>query len=345
MTLNSYFSDYRDVGELLQVALAILLAWSQAAPVARVEVRGVSRVETNDVIRVAGLAPGTPADKAAAAAAAERLMATGWFERVNYRLQPGPEGVVVTFIVVERPPEEAPPPPPKPKPRISAVSFAGNKEAPSGILWQAIRGVAENREYEEEDFRHILDSLLRPVFAERGVWQVKFGAIEVTGDDPVYLKVNIDEGPVLTLAGVLLDNGDKTWVDEARFPVGLTANRRRIEEAMTRFRHRLAREGYLRAFLLAAEQVQDSVVYIHLMLTPGERHAFGELRIRGLAPEEEARARKLWNVKPGATANPDVVEAFIKAVFEARIPKGANALRQLAHRSGEAVVDVEVEFR
>lgn len=323
----------------------MLLAWSQAAPVARVEVRGVSRIETNEVIRVADLAPGAPVDKSAAAAAADRLMATGWFERVNYRLQPGPEGVVVTFIVVEKPPEEAPPPPSKPKPRISAVSFEGNKQAPSGILWNAIRGVVENREYEEEDFRHILDSLLRPVFGERGIWQVKFGAVEVTGEDPVHLKVNIDEGPVLTLAGVLLDNGDKSWVDEAQFPVGLIANRRRIEEAMTRFRHRLAREGYLRAFLIAAEQVQDNVVYLHLMLTPGERHAFGELRIRGLAPEDEARARKLWTVKPGAAANPDVVEAFIKAVFEARIPKGTSALRQLAHRDKEPVVDVEVEFR
>lgn len=335
------------MGALFLIPLAALVAWAQAAPVARVEVRGLSRIETNEVIRVAGLEPGAAADKAAAAAASERLMGTGWFERVNFRLQPGPEGVVVTFTVVEKPPGEAATPAPAPasKPRISAVSFAGNKEAPSGILWNAIRGVAENREYDEEDFRHILDSLLRPVFAERGIWQVKFGAIEVVGADPVHLTVSIEEGPVLTLAGVLLDNGDKTWVEEARFPVGLIANRRRIEEAMTRFRHRLACEGFLRAFLMAAEQVQESVVYLHLMLTPGERHAFGELRIRGLAPEEEARARKLWTAKPGATANPDLVEAFIKAVFQARIPKGTSALRQLAHRNNETVVDVEVEFR
>lgn len=333
------------MGLVLQVPLALALLCLQAPHLARVEVRGASRIETKEVIRVAALEPGAPAGREQAAAAADRLMQTGWFERVNYRLQPGPEGVVVTFTVSEKPPEEAPAPPPPPKPRIGTVTFAGNSEAPSGILWNAIRGVVENREYEEQDFRHILESLLRPVFGERGVWQVKFGAIEVSGEDPVHLKVNIEEGPPLTLAGVLLDNGDKLWVDEARFPVGLVANRRRIDEAMTRFRHRLAREGYVRAFLMAAEQVQDRTLYLHLMLTPGEVHRFGELRIRGLSPEAEARARGLWTAKPGAVANPDAVEAWIKAVFEARIPKGTGALREYVHRGGEAVVDVEIEFR
>ena len=333
------------MGALVQVAFALLAAWQAAGVVARVEARGAERIGTKEILRVAGIAPGAPAGRAAAAAAAERLMETGWFERVNYRLEPGPEGVTVTFTVVEKPAAEAPAPPPKPKPRIAAVEFAGNREAPSGILWSAIRGVAENREYDEAEFRHILESLLRPVFAERGVWQVKFGAIEATGVDPVHLKVNIEEGPVLTLRGVLLDNGDKAWVEEAQFPVGLIASKKRIEEAMIRFRRRLEREGYLRAFLMAAEQVQGDTVYLHLMLTPGERHTFGELRIRGLAPEDEERARKLWKAAPGAQADPAAVEAWVKAVFEARIAKGTGAQRQFIPRAKEPVADVEVEFR
>lgn len=333
------------MGLILQVPVALALLCFQALPLARVEVRGASRFETQEVIRVAALEPGVPAGREQVAAAADRLMQTGWFERVNYRLQPGPEGVVVTFTVVEKPPQEPPAPPPPPKPRIGTVTFSGNREAPSGILWNAIRGVVENREYEEEDFRHILESLLRPVFGERGIWQVKFGPIEVSGADPVHLKVNIEEGPPLTLAGVLLDNGDKSWVEEARFPVGLVANRRRIDEAMARFRHRLTCKGYHRAFLMAAEQVQDRTVYLHLLLTPGEVHRFGELRIRGLPPEDEARARKLWTAQPGAVANPDTLEAWIKAVFAARIPKATSALREFVPRGGEPVVDVEIEFR
>lgn len=346
MTLNCYFRDYRDVAALLQVPIALVLLMTQALPVEKVVVRGAERTAVEEIVRVAALEPGTPVEKADVAAAAERLMATGWFERVNFRLQPGPDGVLVTFTVVERPPaeavEEAPPPP---RPRIATVTFSGNREAPSGRLWAVLRSVVEGREYEEEDFRHILDSLLRPVFAERGIWQVKFGPVRLTGEDPVHLSVPIEEGPVMTLGGVTLEGGDQQWVEEARFPLGLTANRRRIDEAMIRLRHRLARDGYLRPSFVTTERVEGNEVRMHLKLEPGTQFRFGELRIRGLAPEAEARARRLWTAPPGAPASPGTLELWIKAVFDARIPTGTGVRREFVHREDAPVVDIEVEFR
>lgn len=330
-----------------QVPFALVLVMAQAAPVARVEVRGAERVAEEEIRRVAALPVGAAADKAAVAAAAERLMATGWFERVNFRLQPGPEGVAVTFTVVERAnvKEEGAAAPAAARPKIATVTFTGTRETPGGRLWAVLKPVVEGREYEEEDFRHILDSLLRPVFAERGVWRVEFGRVEVTGEDPVHLTVAVEEGAALSLGGVTLEGGEALWVEEAKFPVGLTANRRRIEEAVIRLRQRVAREGYLRAGFVTEERVEGTQVHVHLKLERGERYVFGELRIAGLDAEAEARARRMWTAAPGAPANPDAVERWISAVFDARIPKGTGVRREFVHREGEAVVDVAVEFR
>lgn len=334
-----------DVSGLLQTGFAAVLLLAQALPVEKVVVKGASSRSEAEIVEAAGVPVGVAADKASVAAAAERLMRTGWFERVNYHLQPGPDGVRVTFTVMERAvvtleAEEAV----VSRPKIASVTFTGTRTAPSGRLWAAVRGVLEGREYEEEDFRHILDSLLRPVFGERGVWRVEFGAIRVEGTDPVQLSVVVEEGPALKLAGVRLKGGAEAWVEEARFPVGLTANRKRVEEAVIRLRHRMAREGYLRGAVTTVEGVEGEELWLELGLEPGTRFTFGTLRIRGLEAEGEARARKLWTAAPGAVASPEVVERWIAAVFAAGIPPGRDVRREFVHREGEAVVDVEVEF-
>lgn len=331
-----------DVSGLLQAGFVAVLLLAQALPVEKVVVKGASARSEAEIVEAAGVAVGVAADKVAAAA--ERLMRTGWFERVNYHLQLGPDGVLVTFTVVERSGVVLEAEERVQRPKIGSVTFTGTRTAPSGRLWAGVRGVLEGREYEEEDFRHILESLLRPVFGERGVWRVEFGAIRVEGTDPVQLSVAVEEGPALKLAGVRLKGGAEAWVEEARFPVGLTANRKRVEEAVIRLRHRMAREGYLRATVTTVERVEGEELWLELGLEPGTRFAFGALRIRGLEAEGEARARKLWTAAPGAVASPEVVERWIAAVFAAGIAPGRDVRREFVHREGEAVVDVEVEF-
>jgi len=333
-----------DVSGLLQAGFVAVLLLAQALPVEKVVVKGASSRSEAEIVEAAGVPVGVAADKASVAAAAERLMRTGWFERVNYHLQPGPGGVLVTFTVVERSGVVLEAQERVQRPKIASVTFTGTRAAPAGRLWAAVRGVLEGREYEEEDFRHILDSLLRPVFGERGVWRVEFGAIRVEGTDPVQLSVAVEEGPALKLAGVRLEGGEEAWVEEARFPVGLTANRKRVEEAVIRLRHRMAREGYLRGSVTTVERVEGEELWLELGLEPGTRFTFGTLRIRGLEAEGEARARKLWTAAAGAVASPEVVERWIAAVFAAGIPPGRDVRREFVHREGEAVVDVEVEF-
>lgn len=333
-----------DVSGLLQAGFVAVLLLAQALPVEKVVVKGASSRSEAEIVEAAGVPVGVAADKASVAAAAERLMRTGWFERVNYHLQPGPGGVLVTFTVVERSGVVLEAQERVQRPKIASVTFTGTRAAPGGRLWAAVRGVLEGREYEEEDFRHILDSLLRPVFGERGVWRVEFGAIRVEGTDPVQLSVAVEEGPALKLAGVRLKGGEEAWVEEARFPVGLTANRKRVEEAVIRLRHRMAREGYLRGSVTTVERVEGEELWLELGLEPGTRFTFGTLRIRGLEAEGEARARKLWTAAAGAVASPEVVERWIAAVFAAGIPPGRDVRREFVHREGEAVVDVEVEF-
>lgn len=70
-------------------------------PIHSFKVKGSQQFKPEQVIAATGLTVGQKVDKAELEAAMQRLVDCGYFERAGYRYEPGPEGIDVTWEVVE----------------------------------------------------------------------------------------------------------------------------------------------------------------------------------------------------------------------------------------------------
>ena len=335
----------------LQVSFVLILLngalAAQPMPVLKIEAAGNTRVQTEEIIRVSGLQAGQSATREEIQAAAGRLMATGRFERVTYRWEPQESGIILTFTVRERAaPLQPEPEPAAPKgPRIRDVLFERNAAVSGERLRAALTGIVEDRIYEESDFRQTLESMLRPLYLEQGYWGVRFTPVLETEGASALVRVVVEEGPQMRLQDVSIEGGEKLWIEQAKFPVGEVAAHRPIQGAVARLRQAMERQGYLRAGIITHEVVASGGLKLLIKVDSGPRFVFATLAIAGLDPGDETRARKLWRLKKGAPMNPAAVEEFVKAVFEARIPKGTAATRELKTEPDRAEVEVRITFR
>ncbi len=333
----------------LQVSFCLLAAAAilsgQAMTVLRVAADGNKVVKTEEIVRVSGLKPGSEVTKQEIVAAAERVMATGKFERVDYRWQPQPTGIIVTFAVVEKLLEPEIPAAQADKPRIRKVVFEGATLVPATKLESALAGVAEDRPYDEKEFRETLDNLLRPLYSERGHWDPRFTPKAEPTEGGVRVVVTVDEGEPVKLSAVKIEGGDEKWIQAAGFPVGQVATSKTVHAAMGRVRQAMERDGYLKGSLVAREELEGDQLRLVLKAEKGSKFVFRILVLEGLGRDAEARARKLWKLKSGDTMNPEFVESFVKEVYAARLAMATSVEREIRFASGTTDAEVVLRFR
>lgn len=343
------FDDDKDEMRSLQgsfclfAAAAVLLA--QAMNVVRVDATGNERVKTEEIVRVSGLKIGSEVTKEQIHAAAERLMGSGKFERVDYRWKPEESGVVVTFAVREKADAPEPAEAAASKPRIRKVTFEGAAVIPAARLEATLAGVADDRPYDSADFQQTLDNLLRPLYQDRGHWDPRFKQRTEPAEGGVRVVVNVDEGEAMKLASVTIQGGEQKWVQTAGFPMGQVATAKAVQAAMGKVRQAMEREGYLKGLLVAREELEGNELRLVLRATPGTKFVFRVLILEGLDREAEVRARKLWKLKSGETMNPELVETFVREIFTARIPRGTGVEREIRFARGTADAEVVLRFR
>lgn len=348
VTVSLCFVDYKDDMRFVQVSFLVMIAAvalaAQTATVSRIEASGNERVTTEEILRMSGLKAGQSISKQDIHDAAERLMASGRFERVDYRWKPESNGIVLTFTVREKAAaaEEAAP---AAGPRVKDVTFDGNAAIPSQRLRAALSGAVEDRIYDKQDLQQTLDNLLRPLYLERAHWGVSFTHTTEPYGGGVRVRVKVEEGDALTLASVDIDGGDRKWVQSAAFPIGGPAAMRSIQAAVGRVRGNMEREGYLKGGIITQEVVEGGQLRLSLKVDKGPKFTFSALRLNGLDYDADVRARKLWTLKPGDAMNPAAVEAFVKAVFTAHIPRAAGAQREFQIAHGSTQVEVVVTFK
>lgn len=331
---------------LLVTFLLAVLVHAQTGPLLRIEVSGATLTQPDEIGRASGLTAGQTISKEAIQQAAERIMATGKFERVDYRWKSKPSGIVLTFTVREKPVVGEEPAPAPLGPAVKQIVFTGNKVISSERLTAALTGVVDNRPYDAEDFQQVLDSLLRPLYLVHAHWSVKFTSSTTPIDGGgVRVDVAVDEGPTVTLTSVDVEGADRKYVADAPFPVGAPATNQSIQTAIGRVRANLERDGYLKSGIIAREVVGGSELRLTLKIEPGSRFTFKTLQLHGLNPGAEERARKLWTLKPGAPMNPEAVETFIKDVITKHIYVGSGARRELQIVPDTTQVDVVVTFK
>jgi outer membrane translocation and assembly module TamA len=322
------------------LACAGLAAGWQAA-VSTVEVRGAQRLAVERVIELSGLKPGQAVDKAVLQSAVERMMATGHFQRVTWRTQPGEDGVKVTFSVVEaavETPDEAP----ASGPKIERVELRGVAAERAARVRLALEGAMVGRDYKQDAVEEVGGPLVRAALAESGHWTpvVKFAQ----GDKGV-LVVKIDEGPVAVLGAVGMTGGEVKWGELAGFVKGAPAESGKLNQALGRVLAAARNDGYLNATVRSTQAVDRGELKLTIHVEKGPQYRFGELKIDGLTTQAEARARKLWVLKPGDPASTAALEEWIRRVFERRIPVWDRAQREWRPRAGEAVADAVVSFK
>lgn len=317
------------------------LAAGWQAAISTVEVRGAQRLAVERIIEMSGLKPGQAVDKAVLQSAVERMMATGQFERVTWRTQPGEDGVKVTFTVVEaavETPDEAP----AAAPKIERVELRGVAAERVERVRLALEGAMVGREYRQDVVDEVGGPLVRAALAESGHWTpvVRF----VQGGDGL-LVVEIDAGPVAVLGAVGITGGELRWGEQAGFVKGAPAESGKLNQALGRVLAAARNYGYLYAMARSTQTVEAGELKLTIHVEKGPQYRFGELKIDGLTAQAEARARKLWVVKPGDPASTAALEDWIRRVFEQRIPVWDRAQREWRPRTGEAVADAVVSFR
>lgn len=368
MILHSDFVDYKDEVTSIQVSVRqffctlflLVPVLAQSVPLLRFQIDGLEKLTQDQVIALSGLHAGQSVTREQVREAAKQLMDSGKFQRVDYRVQPETDGIVVQFRLIEQASLETAAEDTT-GPRIAHVVFRGSRVVEPARLQQIVESAAEDRTWKESDFRELLDNLLKPVYAEAGYWRVKWTNLstqEAAADAKqnssqgsalstaqVTVTVTVDEDQPSKLAQVNLEGGDPKWVEAAAFPIGQVAEQKKINEAIGRLHAVVRRQGYLTPAFQQTVRLREDELTLILQLDKGPLAHFGTLKLLGLSADAEKRARALWTITPGSELNPEAVERFIHSVIDQHIGQVTGARREFHIRPGTEIADVEIAFR
>jgi outer membrane protein assembly factor BamA len=246
---------------------------------------------------------------------------------------------------------------PDPLPRIAEMSFTGQSEFTSQELIGLIPKDVKEQGYTDRTFRRAVELNLRRSYEERGMYRVRFSSITAQKEPgwSVSVATSVEEGAKFTLGDVqiLRDNlpGDKLPVDAmlkaAKFRKGEIANWTQIQNSIWELERPVKRMGYHRASARPERILHDDqhVLDVKIRFNLGQFHTFGQLRIAGLTPNQEAQARKVWSLAPGAAFDYDYPRDFFPAFFRSVDPQQFKKFNVTMQKgSGENVMDFLLTF-
>ena len=237
-------------------------------------------------------------------------------------------------------------------PKIAALNFTGQTEFQAAELATLLHKALGDDGYTERRFRQAVEFNLRPAYEQRGMYRVKFPSITMqpASASSVYLTTVIEEGPKFTLGEVQLVGDNlpaNAMLKAAKFRKGELANWAQIQNGIWETEKPLKRAGYLNANARPERIFHDDQYVLDLKISflLGPLYHFGELRITGLTPPLEGRARKIWSMKSGdpfdyAYAN-DFLHEFIQSAETRQFRKIGSTMQK---GSGDHVMDVLLTF-
>jgi outer membrane protein assembly factor BamA len=191
-------------------------------------------------------------------------------------------------------------------PRVISMNFTGNQEFTSADLNKILAPVAANAEYTERRFRQYVELNLGRAYESHGMYRVRFLNIkaEKIGAGSVSVTTGIEEGAKFTLGQVnLIGDGlpVKAMLAAAGFKQGQLANWEEIQNGIWATERPLKRTGYFQASARPERVLQDGprILDVNITYNKGPLYHTGELRLQGLPPAAEQKARALWKPRPG----------------------------------------------
>jgi len=237
-------------------------------------------------------------------------------------------------------------------PRITAMSFTGNQELASAELARIMQKVAAGEGYTDRRFRGFTELNLRPAYEEHGMYRVKFPGITAQNVDAssVAVTVTIEEGQKFNLGETNIIGNDLpigAMRSAAGFKKGKLANWTEIQKSIWDMEKPVKRTGYTDATARPERVLHDDerILELNISFYKGPLYHFGQLRIVGLSPDLEGKARRAWKLESRSPYDyayaGDFLREFSKSVdfrqfkkYDVKAQKG----------SGDHVVDVTLLF-
>jgi outer membrane protein assembly factor BamA len=204
-------------------------------------------------------------------------------------------------------------------PRIAAMNFTGQHELSADALTVVLAKLVADDGYTGRHFRQLVEINLRLAYEEHGMYRVKFPKItaEKAGAGRVTVTTAIEEGAQFKLGEVSFV-GDNLPVEAmlkaAKFKKGQVANWTEIQSGIWAAERPVKRTGYFAAASRSERILRDdqSVLDLKISFTMGPLFHAGQLKIIGLTPELEAKARKLWKAQRGDPYDFEYAGEFLK---------------------------------
>ncbi|MBI4227797.1 MAG: outer membrane protein assembly factor BamA [Candidatus Omnitrophica bacterium] len=278
------------------------LSEAQAAPAAQevkaVEVQGNHLIATATILAKVKTRPGNPFSQEVLDEDIRRLYATGFFVDVATEIRDYQAGVLVRFLLKERP-------------VIAGIVIAGN----TALREPAIRKVLTSKENEMLDRRTLKDDLdaIERLYREKG-----FQLAEVTHD------VKLDEATNKATVTITVIEGKKVVIKRLTFDGNRAFPDRRLRKLMATRRGGFFIPGYYREEVLEDDleklrdfyrkagysdvQVDKAVTFddarkslaITITIDEGRQYLVGEIAIEGNTQIPDAELRRRLTLMPGA---------------------------------------------
>jgi outer membrane protein assembly factor BamA len=236
-------------------------------------------------------------------------------------------------------------------PRVQSVTFTGNQAVTSAELSSVLNGIVANQEYTDRKFAAALELNLRPVYEQHGYHRVAFASANTQlTESGVSVNVVVTEGAALQLGKVELI-GENLPVDamlsSAKLPKGKLANWKQIQEGIWEMEKVLKRAGFFETTASPDRAYDDNThaLDLRIPISRGPLYHFGQLRISGLSPELQERARQMWRPKSGDPYDYSYTNEFFQTfsrVVDFRNLRKYDAVVQKG--VGDHVMDINLVF-
>lgn len=329
---------------LLAATAGTIFSQNATDKVIKVVVQGNQRLSENAVLAEVQTRVGETYDEATLQADQKRLLESGRFETVTATRTNTPEGIIVTFIVTERP-------------VVESVEFRGNKAFPNKTLNALLpvhAGEGLNTHAVESGRQAILNKYLSSGYADAKV------TIDEEALKERRVVYQITEGPRVRVSGVSFEGNHFFHGFKLRQSIGTSArfwpfvagnlDREQVDRDVHTLRNLYVAEGFLDAKVdrVLKFAPNGKTVKVIFVVEEGTRYRVSEVRFEGndvFQSQELARRLKL---QPGSFITSEALRGDVKKVTDSYGELGyidAQVTAEKLYKEAPGLVDVAFRIR
>ena len=279
--------------------------------VTSVDVRGLVTVAKETCIARVQTKPGNPYRDDVVSEDIRRLYALGYFTDVRVQTEPLSSGLLVVFIVKE-------------KPVIDLVDIQGARRIRHDKALQLI-GVAKGQLYDPRRLKEGVDAL-KAEYQRKGYSRVEIASAVSPNEaaNTVAIGVVVDEGPRMRIRGVFVD-GNPAFSDKRIRKVMKTKTRwlfasiydeKIVNEDVERVKAFYRKNGY-QDVAVASRVLADPSgrgLYAHLSIVEGMQYRVGQVDMTGPQKYPKQAVLQVLRLKPGAVYSQEALQEDLRAI-------------------------------